>query len=241
MSIPSLFNPNPRIQTVPIAGRHVCHVIDDALVDPEALVDYAATHIDTFVEAGHNAYPGPELRMPVAFSAKLDDFFATHLRRAFGVRRTERMYSRLAITATPPERLHPAQSICHVDRLSVDPHHRIVASVLYLFRDERLGGTSFYAPLHPPQVILPMIDDSGRLPPAEFAEKYGIGTGYMTASNAWFEKLVTVPARFNRLIVYEGTLFHTGEIAHPELLSRDPRVGRLSLNGFFTCRRSLGA
>jgi hypothetical protein len=50
-----------------------------------------------------------------------------------------------------------------------------------------------------------------------------------------------VPARFNRLIFYLGTLFHTGEIAHPELLVRDPRCGRLSLNGFFTCRRRIDA
>ncbi len=26
-----MFNPNPRIETIPIAGRRVCHVIDDAL------------------------------------------------------------------------------------------------------------------------------------------------------------------------------------------------------------------
>jgi Family of unknown function (DUF6445) len=234
-----MFSPNPRIETIPIAGRHVCHVIDDALLDPDALVDYADAHLRDFVETRHNAYPGPELRMPDGFSAQLDAFFAQHLRRAFDVRRTERMYSRLAITATPPERLAPSQSICHVDRLSVEPQHRIVASVLYLFHDERLGGTSFYAPKHPPEVILPMIEDSGTMDAETFRARYGIATGYMTDSNAWFEKLATVPARYNRIVFYEGTLFHSGEIAHPELLSRDPRQGRLSLNGFFTCRRNL--
>jgi hypothetical protein len=236
-----MFNTNPRIEIVPIAGRHVCYVIDDALLNPEALVEYAAAHAGDFVESGHNAYPGPELRMPEAFSAQLDAFFASHLRARFDVRRTERRYSRLAITATPPDRLSPAQSICHVDRLSVEPRHRIVASVLYLFRDPDLGGTAFYAPKHPPEVILPLIVDSGRLSPAEFEAKYGIGTGYMTASNAWFEKLASVPARYNRLIFYEGTVFHSGEIAHPERLVRDPRRGRLSLNGFFTCRRRIDA
>lgn len=236
-----MFNPNPRIEIVPIAGRHVCHVIDDALLDPDALVALAAAHADAFVETNHNAYPGPELRMPDGFSAQLDAFFTRHLRRAFDVRRTERMYSRLAITATPPERLAPSQSICHVDRLSVEPQHRIVASVLYLFRDARLGGTSFYAPKHPPETILPMIADARVLDAEAFRARYGIATGYMTASNDWFEKILTVPARYNRMIFYEGTLFHSGEIAHPELFSRDPRAGRLSLNGFFTCRRNLAS
>lgn len=234
-----MFNPNPRIRTVPIHGRHVCHVIDDALRDPDALVAYAAMHAGDFVEAGHNAYPGPELRMPDGFSAQLDAFFTAHLRRLFDVRRTDRMYSRLAITATPPEQLSPSQSICHIDRLSVEPRHRIVASVLYLFRDERLGGTGFYAPKHPPETIMPLIVDAGQMDADAFRTRYGIDTGYMTASNAWFEKLQAVPARYNRMIFYEGTVFHSGEIAHPELLSRDPRAGRLSLNGFFTCRRNL--
>ena len=234
-----MFNPNPRIQTVPIAGRHVCHVIDDALREPEALVEFAARHRGHFEETAHNAYPGFELRMPDAFSAQLDAFFATHIRSRLGMRRTERMYSRLAITATPPERLKPFQSICHVDRLSVEPQHRIAASVLYLFRDAQLGGTAFYAPKHPPEVIVPLIQDSSSLDADAFRDKYGIATGYMTDSNAWFEKLCVVPARFNRIIFYEGTLFHSGEIAHPELLDDDPLRGRLCLNGFFTCRRSL--
>ncbi len=234
-----MFNPAPRIRTVTIHGRHVCHVIDDALLDPDAMVDYAARHIGGFAEAGHNAYPGLELRMPDGFSAQLDAFFTAHLRRAFDVRRTERMYSRLAITTTAPERLTPAQSICHIDRLSVEPKHRIVASVLYLFRDARLGGTGFYGPSHPPDTILPMIADASVLGRDAFRERYGIDTGYMTASNPWFQKLQSVPARYNRIIFYEGTVFHSGEIAHPDLLTADPRAGRLCLNGFFTCRRNL--
>ena len=236
-----MFNPHPRIEAVPIGGRQSCYVIDDALLDPDALVAHAVAHRETFVETGHNAYPGPELRMPDAFSAQLDAFFAAHVRRLLGARRTERMYSRLAITATPPERLAPAQSICHVDRLSVDPGQCVIAAVLYLFRDPALGGTGFYAPKHPPETIVPLVLDAGALDAAAFEAKYGLRTGYMTASNAWFEKVASVPARWNRLIFYTGTIFHSGEILHPELLTDDPRTGRLTLNGFFTCRRSASA
>ncbi len=236
-----MFVAAPRIERVPLYGQHVCHVIDDALLDPGALVDYAAAHAADFAESGHNAYPGPELRMPEAFSAQLDAFFATHLRRSFDARRTERMYSRLAITATPPERLHPRQSLCHVDRMDLAPGQCVIASVLYLFRDPGLGGTAFYAAKRPADEVLPMIADSAALAPEVFRARYGLGTGYMTESNAWFAKVASVPARFNRLIFYEGTVFHSGEIAHPERLVRDPRAGRLTLNGFFTCRRRIDA
>jgi hypothetical protein len=234
-----MFTSHPRIETLPIAGHHACHVIDDALLEPDALVEHAVRHAGDFVEAAHNAYPGPELRMPDAFSAKLDAFFSQHLRERFEVRRTERMYSRLALTTTTPERLRPMQSLCHVDRLGVDPGQRIVACVLYLFRDPSLGGTAFYTPRHPPETIVPLIEDSARLEATAFEARYGIRVGYMTESNAWFEKRLSVPARFNRLIVYEGTVFHSGEIRHPERLSTDPRRGRLTLNGFFACRRRL--
>ena len=150
-----MFNPHPQIQTIPIYGRHVCHVIDDALIDPDALVEHAVAHADDFVETGHNAYPGPELRLPDIVSTQLDAFFASHVRRSIGARRTERMYSRLAITATPPEQLHPKQSLCHIDRMGVDPKHCVVASVLYLFRDPRLGGTGV-----PLQSLQPRHDDA---------------------------------------------------------------------------------
>ena len=141
-----MFTSRPRIQSLHIAGRHACHVIDDALLDPDALVEHAARHSGDFVEAPHNAYPGPELRMPDAFSAQLDAFFSMHLRDRFAVRRTERMYSRLSLTTTPADRLRPAQSLCHVDRLSVSPAHRIVASVQAFVRvNEFVNGLSRFA------------------------------------------------------------------------------------------------
>jgi hypothetical protein len=46
-----------------------------------------------------------------------------------------------------------------------------------------------------------------------------------------------VPAKWNRLIFYDGGMLHSGDIRKPERMSPDPRVGRLTLNGFFTSRR----
>jgi hypothetical protein len=40
------------------------------------------------------------------------------------------------------------------------------------------------------------------------------------------------------LIFYDGMLFHAGDIRTPDRLSDDPAVGRLTLNGFFTCRKA---
>lgn len=236
-----MFNPNPRIQVLPIAGRHACYVIDDALREPQRWVDYAAAHFGEFQDSPHNAYPGPELRMPDNVSAPLDQFFATHLRGLLGARRTLRMYSRLSLATRAPEQLEPRQSLCHVDRLEVEPGQCLAASVLYLFGDTALGGTSFYVPKRPLPEIARLVHDSATLPADAFAAQYGLRGGYMTASNHWFEKVLTVPARWNRLIFYDGGVFHCGEIAAPDKLVADPRNGRLTLNGFFVCRRALQA
>lgn len=34
-----MFNPSPRIQVIPIPGRHACYVIDDALREPERWIE----------------------------------------------------------------------------------------------------------------------------------------------------------------------------------------------------------
>jgi hypothetical protein len=40
------------------------------------------------------------------------------------------------------------------------------------------------------------------------------------------------------LIFYNGSLFHSADIGQPALLSANPTLGRLTLNGFLTCRRN---
>lgn len=232
----------PRIEVVPIAPGHTALVIDDALLQPERWVERAAQQRAAFAASPHNAYPGPELRLPDEVSARLDQFFAQHVRARLGARRTLRMYSRLALATRTASQLEPRQWICHRDRLDTDPGHCVLASVLYLFEDATLGGTGFYVPRHDEAKTARLIHDSGQLAPAEFAARYGIEPGYQTASNAWFEKTGAIAPRWNRLIFYDGgAVFHGSDIAAPQRLREDPRQGRLTWNGFFICRRALTA
>lgn len=233
-----MFNPVPRIEIVRIDARNVAVVLDDALLDPDALVRRAAEHAGAFVEAPHNAYPGPELRLPDSVTAQLAACFARHARALLGARRVLRAHSRLSITACPAARLLPRQWLPHVDRMEAGPGQRIAASVLYLFGDPALGGTSFYRPRRPLPAVAELVQDSSQLPPEAFTARHGIAPGYPDAS-AWFDKVATVPARYNRMVFYPGTVFHAGEIRAPERLVDDPAAGRLTLNGFFLCRAAL--
>lgn len=232
-----MFNPAPRIDELVIDHDQRCYVIDDALLEPDRWIDAAEqTRVD-FEMTGHNAYPGLELRMPDAVSERLDQFFAEHIRKLLGVRRTLRMYSRMAMVTLPPEQLQPRQWICHRDRMGMAPDEAAAASVLYLFRDPNLGGTSFYLPRRPIDQIERMIEDSGTMSAADFTAHHGVNAGYPSSSNLWFERVLTVEPKFNRAIFYDGSVFHCSDIPSPALLSDDPRTGRLTFNGFFTCRR----
>jgi hypothetical protein len=112
-----------------------------------------------------------------------------------------------------------------------------VASVLYLFRDPALGGTSFYVPRQPMEDTERLVRDSHLLDAREFGARYGLQAGYMDGGNAFFECVARVPAAWNRMILYDAGFFHSGDIGRPDRLAADPAAGRLTANGFFNCSR----
>ncbi len=235
-----MFNPQVRIREIPLGNGQVCCVIDDILANPEAWVEQAVHNHAAFCEAPGNAYPGIELPVPAAINEALTSYFSTHINRRFGIRRITRSHSRLSMVTKRPEQLRPLQCICHRDGVSVPAGERMLASVLYLFPDETLGGTTLYRPIRPDAEIAALQRDAGQLSFADFSDKYGIQPGYMTGGNDWFEPLLNLPARWNRMVIYDGMTFHSGDIHHPERMNDDPRSGRLSLNGFYAGRRTLG-
>ena len=57
-------------------------------------------------------------------------------------------------------------------------------------------------------------------------------SGYITGSNELFEQIGAVEAVPDRLIIYQGSLLHSGIIPPAMKLSDDPREGRLTANIF---------
>jgi len=235
-----MFRPDPVIQRIPLGPTTVC-VIDDSLLEPERWVDQAEARIDAFAEAPYNAFPGIEMRLPSRLSAEMAEYFDRHLRGEFGVRRTLRHHAKLAMVTRSEDELEPLQTIPHIDQLSVAAGECVIASVLYLFGDDALGGTSFFIPRVGQQRLQDLTKAASELDATTFAARYGVARGYCAESTDWFERVLTVAPRWNRLIVYSGTVFHSGDIPHPQKLGPDPRSGRLTLNAFLTCRRQLGA
>jgi hypothetical protein len=233
----AVFNPTPRIERLGLTGGQAVWVIDDVLLQPERLRQRAIDEAHRFVAAPHNAYPGLEWQMGAEVSAPLSDFFMLHIRRLLLARRTLSMYSRLSLATLQPAQLRPLQRLCHRDRFGITAGQGVAACVIYLFDAPERGGTSFYRPCRPIAEIDADIRRWNALSDDAFTLEIGSPPAYLTASNAHFELMRTVPAAWNRAVFYDGGQFHSSHITQPELLNINPASGRLTLNGFFITRQ----
>jgi hypothetical protein len=231
-----LFNPNPTLREVALSAGRVCIVIDNVLANPDGLRAWAATQ--HFAPPVGYPYPGLVCDVVGDIPARVADYFALHVRKRLGARRTASLATRLSMVTQAPGQLAPIQWLCHRDRLVHDSSDTLfAASVLYLFHEPALGGTSFYVPRQSPAQTEQLVADSGALSTAEFSARYGLQPGYITGSNDYFERVAKVPAAWNRIIFYDGGQFHSGDIDDPQLMHPDPLRGRLTFNSFITCRK----
>lgn len=233
---PPFLNPRPNISMVPIFDGHQCVIVDDFLLNPAELVDHASTNHAQFNDDPRNYYPGPEMQIGGAFAACLRDAFLQHARTPLKARRVTNMMSRMSLVTRRPEQVLPAQRLPHRDIDGLPDGEGAAAMVLYLFQDARFGGTSFFKPKVPAEEIAALMQQlrrqelAGETPPAAEPPTYAI------ASSRYFENVLTVAPRYNRAIFYDGRLYHSGDLHAPELMTNDPRTGRLTVNAFFRVR-----
>ncbi|MDH4289419.1 MAG: DUF6445 family protein [Aquincola sp.] len=233
-----MFNATPSVSRVELAPGSRVTVIDDVLSDPHALVDLAVRHRTAFTRATTNAFPGLELPLPQTVLDRFAEHFSQHARAAIGARRVLSASGRLSLVTLPPAALGALQRVCHRDRLAARADQCVGAAVVYLFRDEQLGGTSFFRSRHDVAATETLIRRWSTTDAQTFTAETGWPAGYMLSSNQHFEHVARIDARWNRMVCYDGSLFHGSHIERPELLSDDPSRGRLTLNLFYVCRRS---
>ena len=237
MSDPTLrLNPEPRLRVVSFGDRARCLLVDDAVLEPERWRAFAVERRDAFRAAPGNAYPGVEMPAPDPIADALAEFFRRHVQGLFGMRRLASRRARFSLVTLPPEQLQPVQWIPHRDSAWVDPAHVIAASVLYLFDDADFGGTAFFAPRQGEAAARLLVHDASTLDADAFMLRHAVTPGYTSDGGAYFERVGGVEPRWNRMVFYDGRLFHCGDILHPERLSPDPATGRLTVNGFFSGR-----
>ena len=234
-SPPLLINQDAEVRLHEIANGRYCAIVDDILIEPDALVEFAVLRASRFAWQG--VPPGPRLNISENELANLHRFIRSRLCRHFPFHRGGIVLQAcLANVTLAPQQLSHLQRMCHIDRRA-SPDRRTYAGVIYLFRNPDLGGTAFYR-WKKPEVIteaerLFQQDPAASMAYLEQASAVFRGAPeYMTESSDLAELLDVVPARFNRMVFYDGEAPHSGHITNPHLLTEDLSEGRLSFNFF---------
>lgn len=233
-------NPRPDIQVRQIGEDSHCVIVDDFLLNPEAIVEFAGANPGQF-ELQEIGYPGVLCDVDRDAMSSVQRFIRKHMSRQFSFLKGDiRTTTYLSMATRQPDELAPLQRLCHSDpRERID--RRNYAALVYLFKDETLGGTGFYRWKEQKRIeeatALEIGKPGSSLPfLQEHFEMFRKPPQYMCGSNEVAELLLDVPARFNRFVFYSGDIPHSAHIPQPELLSADFSSGRLTLNCFTSAR-----
>lgn len=222
---------NPRAQVdMRRIGRdgHPLLVIDDFLLDPEEIVEFAAGA--PFGPPRVPAYPGVNAEMPDGYLQAVFHALRPSFARGFSLSPETPVHVTgfLALATLPLEQLQPRQRIPHYD--FVIPGN--LAVLHYLGRAPG-GGTGFF---RHDTTGFELIDGErrdayGDCVERELAEAGDRLNGFTGPSTPNYTLLDQVEARFNRLIVYRSACLHCALFDGAQL-SDDPRAGRLTANSF---------
>ncbi len=226
-------NPDYILQKVSIPGTslHVL-VIDEFLFNTDAVTHFAH-NIAYFnpMFADNTLFPGMRDKMPMPYTQLLKRFFEAFI---LPKTRPESHYqsnfhsSLLSLVTCQPSSLEINQKMPHVDSCNANDY----AFVHYLSSPE-LGGTSFYS-YKPKKLVQFQQEHKSVLPEmvAKVTDSQGDHDGYITESTSLFEKVLTIDAKFNRLVIYPANVLHSANLASPNSYCGDLSQGRLSISSF---------
>ncbi|USU09711.1 DUF6445 family protein [Sphingomonadaceae bacterium OTU29MARTA1] len=208
-------------------------VIDGASGIPDALVDAAANTSFTEAARAGSGYPGLLGPAPVAYIDAMIRFvlplIAAHFTAVPVV--PARARGNFSLVTIPPEALSPDQCVPHVD--TVD---RLQFATVHFLSPDDADGTGFFRHSATGYETI----DADRLPSYRAAlDREMIDhppSGYRTGSDAQFERIGAVEARYDRLVLYRAALLHSGLVSHLPVTAADPRRGRLTGNLFLQCK-----
>jgi hypothetical protein len=210
---------------------------------PVVIVDDFSGELDRILEIADalrpypkhtNYYPGAR-RVITREDAAADAYVVETCQRAaqfiggaFDIDRFDLIEASFSIVTVQPSELSPPQRAPHFD--TTDPKH---LALLHYLRVPPGTGTAFYRQRSTgiervteenlARFVGTARADAARLPP---------NSGYINGSNAFFEQIGAVEAVPDRLIIYQGSLLHSGIIPPDMNFSADPREGRLTANLF---------
>lgn len=207
-------------------------VVDDFTGALDDVIELAATMAPFPASAG-NYYPG--LRQPIVagdaafgYVERLLEAAAPFIGGAFDADGFDLLEASFSIVTAAPDSLSPAQRAPHFD--SIDPDY---LAVLHYLSDT--PGTAFFRQR---ETGIEIVDGDNVTRFIDTAKLAGDSlSGYIHGSNAAYEQIGLVDGVRDRLVIYRGSMLHSGIIPPDMLFSADPRIGRLTANVFIQNRK----
>lgn len=165
-----------------------------------------------------------------SYIASLAEIAAPYIGGAFDCEGFDLVEASFSMVTTTPEALGPEQRAPHFD--STDPD---LLALLHFITPAPGSGTAFFR--HRATGI-EEVDERNLATFVNAARaESGRARGYVQGSNEQWEELARFDAVPDRLLIYQGSLLHSGIIPPDANLSPDPLVGRLTANLFVKVRR----
>jgi hypothetical protein len=208
-------------------------VIDDFSGDPDRLIEIAAA-LAPFPSVERGYYPGLRRIIteadPAAYAyveRALTDC-AQFIAGSFDVDGFDLLGASFSMITTDPAELKPQQRAPHFD--TTDPKYYAVLHYLNVPTD---SGTAFYRQRSTgiERVTDANVDIFVRVAQREMAT-LPTDSGYILGSNPHYEQIGAFEAVPDRLIIYQGSLLHSGIIPPGMNRSPNPHQGRLTANIF---------
>jgi hypothetical protein len=208
-------------------------VIDEFTGDGEAVAAFADA-LAPFAPIQHNYYPGVRRLIvetdaeATAYVNRTCEVAAQFIAGAFDVDGFDLLEASFSMVTANPADLSPPQRAPHFD----SPDQKYYALLHYL-RVPSDSGTAFYRQRSTgiERVTEANIAKFVSMAEAE-AALLAPDSGYILGSDAFFEQIGAVEAVPDRLVIYQGSLLHSGIIPTDMNFSADPREGRLTANLF---------
>jgi hypothetical protein len=216
------------------AEKNPLVIIDDFLPDAQRAVEIAA-RIAPFAPERTHAYPGlrhqltPDEHEGAAYVRAVLQTAAPIINETYCASSLQILAASFSVVTQPPDELEPRQRLPHTD--SPDPSF---IAVLHHLHHLPRTGTSFYRHRRTgfekvSEARGPALREAWDQERAEYGEP---GSAYFGDSDTRYEKIFEAEARFNRLVIYQGALFHSGTVPPDFKFDPDPRTGRLTGNIF---------
>jgi hypothetical protein len=163
-----------------------------------------------------------------AYVERLCERAAQFIAGAFDVDGFDLLAASFSMVTTDPARLLEPQRMPHFD--STDQSY---LALLHYLRVPEGTGTAFYRQRSTGIEVVTdeNLADFVRAAQAE-VKLMPRNSGYIGGSNEYFEQIGAVEAVPDRLVIYQGSLLHSGIIPSGMNFSADPREGRLTANIF---------